>query len=281
MTTYNDMSADCYHAHAGVSSTAAKLWLESPQLYRDHVIGVRKRKDSDSMRFGRAAHMRLTEPEKFARLASEGPINERTGKPYGSDTLAYQGWRTLNPGAVIVSHEDRERLTFMVGRMPAEVREILRSPGIAERSYFTDIGGLAVKCRPDWLKCGVIYDLKTIGNIADAEKHISKYRYWFSHAWYRAVIKAESGASLPFRLLFAETASPYRWRIIDIDADWVQYADSMVRMVISDIADAEARQRLCSGAESSEAWADRGPVEMVVSRPAWETDDDDDNEWGD
>jgi hypothetical protein len=271
MSIHTDMPADTYHTMDGIGSTTAKLWLDSPRLFRDHQIGVHKRKDSESMSFGRAAHMRFTEPEKFALMAKQGPVNEKTGRPYGKDTLAFEAWQKINPGAIMVGQDDMQRLTYMAARMPDKVRDILCAPGIAEVSYFVEINGIKAKCRPDWISHSVIYDIKTIGNIADAEKHISKYKYWFSHAWYRAVVKAESNESLPFRFIFAETAAPFRWRIVDIDADWIGYADAKVNSVMREIA----------YAERSGDFSDCGEVEMIASRPAWESDDDETDEWGD
>jgi hypothetical protein len=271
MSIYLDMPADSYHAMGSIGSTTAKLWLESPRLFKDHVVGIHKRKDSDAMSFGRAAHMRFTEADKFASLAKLGPVNEKTGRPYGKDTLAFAAWEAINPGAIMVGPDDMQRLTYMAGRMPDQVREILRAPGIAESSYFVDIHGIKAKCRPDWIKDGIVYDIKTIGNIDDYEKHISKYKYWFSHAWYRAVIKQETGASMPFKFIFAETAPPFRWRIVPIDADWIGYADAKVESVMREIA----------AAEISGDFADRGEVEVIASRPAWDSDDDETDEWGD
>lgn len=271
MSIHYEMPADSYHAMGSIGSTTAKLWLESPRLFSDHVMGIHKIKDSDAKAFGRAAHMRFTEPEKFTAVVTMGPVNEKSGKPYGRDTLAFEAWDKINPGAIIVGPGDVQRLNFMVGRMPDQVREILCAPGIAESSYFVNIHGIKAKCRPDWIKGGIIYDIKTIGNMADCEKHISKYKYWFSHAWYRAVIKAETCASMPFRFIFAETAPPYRWRIVQIDADWIGYADAKVESVMREIA----------AAERSGDFADLGDVEVIANRPDWDSDDDETDEWGD
>lgn len=265
MTIIYNQTDTVYHLNPAIGSTTAKLWLESPQLFKDELDGIRQRKDSRAFQFGRAAHARFTDPELFASIVSDGPLNPKTSKPYGAESLAYQEWSAANPGVIVLGQRDRADLDMMDQRMPLAVREILTDTlGEPESSYYQTLAGVAVKCRPDWISKGVIYDIKTIGNMADAEKHISRYKYWFSHAWYRMVVKAETGRSMPFRFLFAEKSPPYRWRIIDIDADWIGYADATVDRVLCEIA----------VAQDSGDYSDRGEVSVMASQPTWEGDDD-------
>jgi hypothetical protein len=259
-----------YHADPHIGSTDAKLWLESPQLFKDKMDGVVVRKDSRAFQLGRAAHLLFLQPGEFAAAISTGPINEKTGKPYGAETAAYSSWATLNPGKIILGQRDIDDLNRMQDRMPPQIKDILRSGGVPESSYYQTIAGVQVKARPDWIIDGTIYDLKTIGNMADAEKHISKFKYWFSHAWYRMIVKAETGKAMPFRFVFAEKSPPYRWKIYEIDADWIGYADATVERVLTEIAIAQ----------DSGDWSDRGEISLMASRPAWESDDDEDNEDG-
>jgi hypothetical protein len=259
-----------YHADPHIGSTDAKLWLESPQLFKDKLDGVVIRKDSRAFQLGRAAHILFLQPDEFAKAIGTGPINEKTGKPYGADTAAYSSWAAMNPGKIILGQRDLDDLNRMQDRMPPQIKDILRSGGVAESSYYLTLAGVAVKCRPDWISNGTIYDIKTIGNMADAEKHISRYKYWFSHAWYRMIVKAETGKAMPFRFLFAEKSPPYRWKLIDIDADWIGYADASVDRALGEIAEAQR----------TGDWSDRGEITVMASRPAWESDDDEDTEDG-
>lgn len=254
-----------YHLDPAIGSTDAKLALDSMQKLRDELDGIRPRKDSKAFQFGRCAHARFTNPALFADMVHTGPLNPKTGKPYGPDTNAFAEWSAENPGKVVLGQRELADLDMMDARMPAEVRAILSDPvGIPESSYYVTLADVAVKCRPDWISNGTIYDIKTIGNMADAEKQISKFHYWFSAAWYRMVVKAECGKTLPFRFIFAEKSSPYRWRIVDLDADWIGWADATVDRVLGDIANAQG----------SGDWSDKGELHAMVSRPAWESDDD-------
>lgn len=260
-----------YHADKAIGSTTAKLALESLQLLKDELDGIRQRKDTRAYQFGRAGHMFYTDRALFDQLVSTGPVNEKTGRPYGAETKAYQEWAAANPGKIILGDRELTDLTLMDQRMPSQVREVLSDPeGVAESSFYVSLAGVAVKCRPDWISNGTIYDIKTIANIADAERHISKFKYWFSHAWYRMIVKAETGKSMPFRFIFAEKNPPYRWRLIDIDADWIGWADATADRVLGEIAEAQR----------TGDWSDRGEITVMASRPAWESDDEDDNEDG-
>jgi hypothetical protein len=262
MTQIYNMCDREYHADPAIGSTTAKLALDSMQLFADDINGIRKAKDSKAFQFGRAAHARITNPGLFATMISAGPINQKTGKPYGTDSNVFAEWQAANPGAVVLSQRDLEDLERMMARMPAEVAAVFAKPGVAESSMFREIAGVKVKARPDWLTEGAIWDIKTIANIADAEKHISKFKYWFSHAWYRMIVKEEIGRAMPFRFVFCEKNPPYRWRIIDIDADWIGYADATVDRVLGEISEAQR----------TGDYADRGSVCLTVSQPAWSDD---------
>jgi hypothetical protein len=258
----NGQSDTVYHANPAIGSTTAKLWLDSPQLFKDKRDGVVIRKDIRAFQLGRAAHLLFLQPDEFAKAISTGPINDKTGKPYGAETAAYSSWATMNPGKIILGQRDIDDLNRMQDRMPSQIKDILRSGGVAESSYYLTLAGVAVKCRPDWIIDGVIYDLKTIGSMADAEKHISKFKYWFSHAWYRMIVKAETGKALPFRFIFSEKSPPYRWRVVELGADWIGYADVTVDRVLGEIAEAQR----------TGDYSDRGDVCMVVEQPAWGDD---------
>lgn len=258
-----------YHADPAIGSTDAKLALDSIQKLRDQMDGLIPRRDSRAFQFGRVVHARFTDRAHYDAMISTGPLNPKTGKPFGPDTNAFADWQAQNPGKVVLGARDLADLDLMDQRMPDRIRAIFADPlGVPESSYYQTIAGVKVKARPDWISGGVIYDLKSIGNLDDAERHITKYRYWFSHAWYRMVVKAECGKSLPFRFVFAEKNSPYRWQIVDIDAEWIGYADTVCERVMTDIALAQDRGD----------WSDRGELEVVASRPAWEGDNDESEE---
>ena len=242
-----------YHAHAALGSTTAKLALRSMRLLRDRIDGIDKVTDKPHFQIGRLAHQMILEPGRFAELVTDkGPINEKTGQPFGRGTKAFAEWQAANPGITVVE----PWLYLAFERMPDEVCRLLAG-GECESSVFQSFNGLEIKCRPDHLIGAVITDLKTIGDVDDAERHITRMKYWFSHAWYRMVMKLETGKPHSKRFVFVEKSPPFRWRIVNLTADYVMWADDQVDRVVGEIAHAE----------KTGDWADKGELEVLASMP--------------
>lgn len=256
-----------YHAHPYIGSTTARLVLKSPQLFHDAVTGIYKRKDTASLKLGRLAHMAVLEPDRFAQqIVSEGPINPKTGKEYGRDTKAWEEWEAANPDKIVID----PFIPRALDRMPAEVRELFADTGAAELSAFVNQKSLqfGIKCRPDYLAGDTIIDLKTIDDEANIGRAISRFGYWFSHAWYRMAMKLETGTKYRFRFVFMEKNPPYRWRIRDLEPGFAMYADDMVEKAMAAIAEGTERGK----------WADTGEVVGIESMPSYMEETDEDEE---
>jgi len=259
-----NQSAEEYHANPAIGSTTAKLVLKSMQLYRDKLTGVYEIEDKGHFQIGRLAHMMVLEPDKFARcVVSSGPINPKTDKAYGRDTKAFTDWQAANPELTVVEPWFHTALL----RMPDEVRHALHG-GETEVSVYSEIDGLPVKCRCDHLRGTVISDLKTIGDVDDWKRQVIRCGYWFSASWYRRVMRAETGQPHTFRLIFMEKKAPYRWRIVDLMADYVMHGDAKVEQVLTDIQRANKYQD----------WSDTGDVVQIAELPEFMDETEDDEE---
>ena len=260
------MSMQDYHAHPAIGSSKAKLALKSLQLFDDSRLGIYAQADKPHFAIGTLIHMMVLEPEKFARqVTTLGPINPATGKMYGRETAKFAAWQSESPDVQVVE----QWVYLMLERMPHEVKELLRGT-VREQSFFTTLAGLPVKCRPDALKPGLIIDLKTCMDVDRIERDIAKLSYWFTAAYYRAVMHAATGKRHAHRFIFVEKSPPYRWRIVDLDAGYNMHGDSVVSGVLSRIYDANI----------SGNWADSDDVSQMVGMPQWleieaEGDDDD------
>lgn len=268
MTIIKDMPFSDYLADDGLGSSAAKLAIKSVQLLRDYQTGIYSVAEKSHHQIGKLVHMATLEPERFRQMVTcDGPINEKTGKPYGRDTKAFADWIDANPGKIVVE----QWVPLMLSRMPSQVRDIFIG-GSSEVSVFQTlpVSGLQVKCRCDYLHAGTIEDLKTCDDVDRAEYEITKWKYWFQFGWYRMVMKAETGESHRFRFIFAEKKPPYRWRIVPLDVEYQMYADAMVDDTIAKILEAR----------DSGDWSDRGEVEQMASLPDYlnETDDESEDE---
>jgi hypothetical protein len=260
-----DMPDTTYHASPALGSTTAAKALTSIRALGDLLDGTAKVEDRPCFQVGRLAHMMALQPEKFAECVVDvGPINPRTGAPFGRDTLAFQGWQAENPDLVVVE----PWLRTMLARMPGMIADTFRA-GKNEVSCFVDDqdhGGLAMKCRPDcWHPdARLIYDLKTIAPI-DGDfargvcKAIASRNYWFSAAWYRHCMRLETGHDHHFDLIFAEKGSPFRWGLFTLDDAYVAHGDQVV---------ADLLPRIAYAMQSGD-WNDPAPIYHVAECPAW------------
>lgn len=245
-----------YHAHPSIGSSTAKLFTKSPTLFGDAIRGLYRTPDSPAFQIGRIVHMAVLEPDRFAeQVTSAGPINPKTGSPYGRDTKAWAEWQALNPGIIVVD----KWVHLAIDRMPQVVADIYRD-GVAESSAFVNFAcGVDAKCRPDWLAGTDITDLKTIDDVDRAEQSISRFKYWLSHAWYRAVMKQMTGKAHSMRFVFVEKKPPYRWRIVTLDAAYVTWADEQVDTLLGDLG-----QRL-----KNDDWSDSAEIAIEAPMPAY------------
>jgi len=256
MIKYNMPDVE-YHSRPEIGSTSAKLMLDSPLLYQDRVSGIVPFADRPVFAIGRAAHAMVLEPDRFDDLyTSKGPVNPKTGKPYGRETQAFADWQAANPEITVVE----PWLYLALERMPHEVAELLTA-GLSEVSIFCDLPalGIGIKARPDHLAGDRIVDLKTIDSIDNCERAISRYRYWFSHAWYRMTAKQERGYDHSMIFVFMEKASPHRWRIYDLAQNYIDYADAKVDEILGEIS-----HRTETG-----NWEDPAPIRHTAEIPRW------------
>ena len=91
--------AEEYHAASRcgryMSSHLLADFRESPELYRRKTSGEIAESESPALALGRAAHCLILEgraafDEQFH--VADGPVNPKTGEPYGKATKAYAEW---------------------------------------------------------------------------------------------------------------------------------------------------------------------------------------------
>lgn len=144
--------------------------------------------DTAAMRLGSALHCLILEPERFAdEWSVGGPINERTGKPYGCETKAYLEWEAAQPKPVLPKelHAMLLGMADSIAAHPA-ARTIRDGPRKTELSLFWDWDGQPCKARLDCLQPGVIWDIKSCRDASyrGFERSIAEYRYHMQAAFY-------------------------------------------------------------------------------------------------
>ncbi|MGP1272704.1 MAG: PD-(D/E)XK nuclease-like domain-containing protein [Phycisphaerales bacterium] len=225
--------ASVYHAKAkdNLSSHQLADFRRCPKLYRRKQLGLIPQRDSAAYALGRAAHVLILEGrERFeAEFAVGGPINPKTGQPFGTQTKAFSDW-AASVGRPVLSDADAAMLEQMRAGVHDHVfaRELLRS-GVAEGVVRAEYGGVACQARIDWLNPvdgrGIV-DLKTCDNLDDFERDAHRYGYVHQMAFYRELVVEACGVELEVHLVAIEKREPYRcgvWqlsrRLLDRAAD--------------------------------------------------------------
>lgn len=252
-----DETAEQYHANPAIGSTTAKLARKSLRLFHDVFSGLAPAIDRPAFQVGNIIHMRVLEPDRYAEcVRTEGPINEKTGKPYGRDTQAFAKWQAENPGIIMVE----PYMDLMCERMPEAVREIFSDgkPEVTIRNRYGDGDeGLAIQCRPDWLRGADIWDLKTIDDVDNWERAVRRLDYWFSAGWYQMVMRCEGLTPGAWRWVFAEKSWPYRWRVVRMSQAYLDHAHEEACTIADRLSDAF----------EEDDWSDDPEGEIVAELP--------------
>lgn len=250
-----------YHSRSELSSTGARLLLESPAKFKyrqDHPQPGKRDYD-----IGHAAHAKVLGvgselvgyPDEH--LTPSGNVSTKAA------TLAWaEGQR--NAGLVPVSPGDIARVDAMAESILAHpiARDLLESEGERELSVFADIDGVPVRARLDALTNGVGIDLKTTRKRADAEgfaRDASDLGYHVQAAWYRNAMAAVGSPLSRFLFIVVEKEPPYLVGVNELDIIFEQMGDA---------AAAEARRRYRHGIETGE-WPGYSNEIELAAPPAW------------
>ncbi len=207
--------ADEYHAKADhyLSSHRLADFIRCPWLYRKKLVGLIPDADSAAYLVGRASHTRILEGvEVFkAVYAFGGPINEKTGKPYGAATKAYADWAAAQ-GKPVLSQEQVDLIEQMAAGVAMNDEAVgLLSRGRAEGVLRADYCGTPCQIRIDWLnpRRGIV-DLKTCDDLTWFEADARRYGYHRQAAFYQAVLAEAIGKDVPVHLVAVEKREPFR-----------------------------------------------------------------------
>ncbi len=208
--------ADQYHAQADriLSSHQLLDFIKCPWLHRKKTLGLIEDRDSPAYLLGRAAHVRILEGRDAyeTAFALGGPINPKTGKPYGAATKAFAEWAVAQ-GRPVLSHDQVELIEQMASgvAMSVEAVDLLlygRSEGVVRAEYC----GTLCQIRIDWVHPhrGIV-DFKTCDDLTWFESDARRYGYHRQMAFYRAVLAQPlAGLLVPVHLIAVEKKEPFR-----------------------------------------------------------------------
>lgn len=210
----HDMPDAEYHSHPALSSTGARLILESPARFLYHQT---HRRESRAFDVGHAVHAKVLGVgatvevlhfddfrTKVAREARDAAYAAGLTPMLAKDMGPINGM-----SEAVLAHQDaRAMLEEVAGR---------------EVSIFAEVDGVPTRARFDIYGGGRGGDVKTA---ADASPNgftraVKTYGLHIQEAWYRAAHKAETGDDLEsFHFLVVEKTAPYLVGFYDLDIVW-------------------------------------------------------------
>jgi hypothetical protein len=206
---------DVYHAKAGefLSSHLLADFRRSPLLYYKRRLGLIDDIDRPAYLVGRGGHVRILEGrEKYQQqFAVGGPINPKTGKPYGANTNAFADWAAAQGKPVLTAEQAQLIENMAVGVAMNERAVDLIVDGVAEGVIRGEMNGVRCQIRIDWLNPhrGIV-DLKTCDDLTWFEADARRYGYAHQMAFYRSVLHRATDLLVPVHFIAIEKKEPFR-----------------------------------------------------------------------
>lgn len=212
-----------YHSKANQYLSSHQLidFMKCPQLHHKKKMGIIQDQVTPSFLLGSAAHVRILEGrcEYESRFAMGGPVNPKTGKPYGSLTKKFAEWKAKQNKEVLTFEQVDLIEQMATGVAMNDTAVDLISYGVAEGVVRAEYCGIPCQIRLDWLNPHLgIVDFKTIDDLTWFEADARRYRYHNQMAFYQAVLKEVIGEYVPVHLIAVEKKQPFRcgvWRVSD------------------------------------------------------------------
>lgn len=207
-----DVPMELYHAGPGVSSSGLKEILKSPAHYQAYK--AEPQTDTAALRFGRLVHTRLLEPELFkttvvvrrekpqeparpehlaavTRRSKEGKaaLDEWEASWRPDYLAAVAAWEKETEGKEAISPAEAETLEAIAEAASRnKLASTIFGKGDAEVScyWIDEETGVLCKARADFMRDGVIFDVKTCfdGSPKGFQAAVQKYQYHLSAAFY-------------------------------------------------------------------------------------------------
>jgi hypothetical protein len=240
--------AEQYHAQrdAYLSSHLLNDARKSLTLLKRKRDGLIPDQDRPAYVVGRALHTLALEgrDEYDARYAVGGPINEKTGKPYGATTKAFAEWASAQEKEILTDDQ-----SDLVEKMAASVHgheaaQELLSDGVAEGVVRANYAGTPCQIRMDWLNpsLNALIDLKTTDDLDYFESDARRYGYPWQIAFYRAVLAAGlvcSPADIACHFIAVEKKEPYRCGVWRVSGDVLAICQADNETVMDRVREAE------------------------------------------
>jgi exodeoxyribonuclease VIII len=205
-------------------------------------------KDTAALRWGSALHTMILEPARFANeYTIGGPVNKKTGKPYGSDTVAFAEW-AMGQVKPILTHEEFRLITGMADAIAAHpvARTIRDEPRQTELSVFWQLDGTPCKARLDCLQPETIWDIKSCHDASyrGFERAIANFAYHMQAAWYLDGAGQAGLVKSGCRYLWiaVENAAPYALAVYQASLELLQVGHDRCEQAVALWRDCEKKK---------------------------------------
>jgi hypothetical protein len=265
------MSEADYHARTELSSTEARLLLESPAKYRWKKDNPPLIAPSKKFDLGTAVHSKVLgtgyDVEVIPQdiLASNGAISTKAAKEFVANVRA--------EGKVPIKQEDFDLIDGSAASILAHpgARQLFAQPADAEVSVFaTDPAtGIPVRARFDFLPSAftlgapsrVAVDLKTAVDASPDgfTKSIANYNYDVQRAWYLDALKWETGETAELVFVVVEKEPPYLVGVYQLPTIWVEMG----------LTKARRARELFKECTDTNSWPGYSETVELLSPPTW------------
>ncbi|MDA3046729.1 PD-(D/E)XK nuclease-like domain-containing protein [Campylobacter sp. VBCF_06 NA8] len=206
------MTNSDYHARAEISkSDLSLLASKTPYALKLKKEGLLPSEQTPSLLLGSVIHKLVLEPLTFSHEYAVMPECDKRTK---EGKAIFAEFEAKSAGKTIITHEIFDKAKAIAKSVTThKAFDIFVNNGMAEQSYFSEINGVKVKCRPDFYneKLGLLVDLKTAQSVKkyDFTKSIANYAYDMQVAFYTDILESLGKAVNSFLFIAVETKEPY------------------------------------------------------------------------
>ena len=227
--------AEEYHAASRcgryMSSHNLAAFRESPELYRRKTSGEIAESESPALALGRAAHCLILEgraafDEQY--LVADGPVNPKTGEPYGKATKAYAEWIAAQTREIVSPRDFGFIVKLQKSVWLHDAASALLDDGVSEATVRAEYRGVPCQIRMDWFsrEYGIV-DLKTCDSLKWFEGDCKRFGYVFQMAFYRAVLREATGETVAVHLIAVEKNEPFSTGVWELPGDILDQAEKV------------------------------------------------------
>lgn len=230
------------------------LWaMKKSPLHYWHLIHDTPKEDTAALKFGRAAHKRMLEPDEFfAEYVIAPKVDRRTkeGKAIWADLM--------ESGREVISSEDMEIITAMEKEFPSR---LLRDAQTEIPLFWTDNEtGVDCKGRLDAITEDYVIDYKTTNDASTAgfQREALRYGYDLQAAMYLEAARANGYNPKGFIFIAQEKSAPYLVNVLHAGEAFLDRGTWIMRDLLE-------KYKQC---RDSDTWPGYGENELILSE--WE-----------